>query len=169
MARRLGWRQGGLSLLEVLTASVVLAVGVTGLAALQAGALRDGREALHRTEAIILAADMLDRVRANPAGGYRAALGAGPPAAPPCVARDCGATELATFDLATWKCRLGSWTESPVCAALRSTGALLGLEQPGLPEGDGEVAVDADGRVRVTVAWRVGPGLRREVAVASRI
>ena len=169
---RMGWLrpagQGGLSLLEVLTASLVLAVGVSGLAALEAGALRDGREALQRTEAVVLAADLLDRVRANPAGDYRTAFGEGPPGAA-CIVRDCGPDELAAFDVATWKCRLGTWTAAPTCAALRGAGALLGAEQPGLPEGDGRVAVGADGQVRVTVAWRVGTRLRREVAVASRI
>ena len=170
---RMGWLrpagQRGLSLLEVLTASLVLAVGVSGLAALEAGALRDGREALQRTEAVVLAADMLDRVRANPAGNYRTGFGDGPPAGLACTVRDCGPDELAAFDVATWKCRLGMWTASQTCAALRGSGALLGPEQPGLPEGDGTVLVSADGQLRVTVAWRVGARLRREVAVASRI
>ena len=159
----------GLSLIEVLTASVVLAVGASGLGILQATALRDNRGALQRTEALVLAADMLDRVRANPAGGHRSGFGDGPAAAFACVVRDCRPDELASFDLATWKCRLGAWTEAPACSALRDGGALLTAGRQGLPDGDGEVSIDADGLVRVTVAWQVGPGLRREVAVASRI
>ena len=160
--------QGGLSLMEVLTATVVLAVGASGLGVLQAGALRDSREALQRTEAIVLASDMLERVRANPGGGYAAGIGDGPGAAP-CILRACDPGQLADFDVATWKCRLGAWTEAPQCAALRAAGALLPEGQAGLPEGDGAVAVDADGRVRVTVAWRAGVELRRELVVESRL
>lgn len=160
--------QRGLSLMEVLTATVVLAVGASGLGVLQAGALRDSRDALQRTEAIVLASDMLERVRANPGGGYAAALGDGPGAAP-CILRACDPRQLADFDVATWKCRLGAWTEAPQCAALRAAGALLPEGQAGLPEGDGAIAVDADGRVRVTVAWRVGVELQRELVVASRL
>lgn len=161
--------QGGLSLMEVLTATVVLAVGASGLGVLQAGALRDSREALQRTEAIVLAADMLERVRANPGGGHAAGLGDGPGAAPSCVFVECDPRELARFDVATWKCRLGAWTEASACGALRAGGALLPEGQAGLPEGDGAVLVDADGRVRVTVTWRAGVELRRELVVASRI
>lgn len=161
--------QGGLSLMEVLTATVVLAVGASGLGVLQAGALRDSRDALQRTEAIVLASDMLERVRANPGGGHAAGLGEGPGAAVPCVLRDCDPRQLADFDVATWKCRLGAWTEASACAALRAAGALLPEGQAGLPEGDGAVAVDADGHVRVTVAWRTGEDRRRDLVVASRI
>lgn len=162
-------RHRGLSLIEVLTASVVLAVGASGLGILQATALRDSREALQRTEAVVLAADMLDRIRANPAGSYRSGFGDGPAAAFACVVRDCGPDELASFDLATWKCRLGAWTAAPACGALRDGGALLVAGQQGLPVGDGAVSIDANGQVQVTVAWQVKPGLRREIAVASRV
>lgn len=160
--------QDGLSLMEVLTATVVLAVGASGLGVLQAGALRDSRDALQRTEAIVLASDMLERVRANPAGGHAAGLGDGPGTAVPCILRDCDPVQLAAFDVATWKCRLGAWTQASHCAALRAAGALLPKGQAGLPEGDGAVAVDAEGRVRVTVIWRAGAQLRRELVVASR-
>lgn len=161
--------QSGLSLMEVLTATVVLAVGASGLGVLQAGALRDGREALQRTEAIVLAADMLERVRANPGGGHAAGLGDGPGARRSCIFVECDPRELAEFDVATWKCRLGAWTRAPACDALRAAGALLPEGQAGLPEGDGAVAVEADGRVRVTVTWRAGVEVGRELVVASRI
>ena len=161
--------QGGLSLMEVLTATVVLAVGAAGLGVLQVGALRDSRAALQRTEAIVLASDMLERVRANPGGGHAAGLGDGPPAGLSCVFVECDPKQLAQFDVATWKCRLGAWTQALACDVLRAGGALLPEGQAGLPEGDGAVVVDGDGRVRVTVAWRAGVELRREVVVASRI
>lgn len=57
--------QRGVTLLEVLIAVLVLAVGLLGLAALQARALQENQGAYQRTQASILAYDMLDRMRAN--------------------------------------------------------------------------------------------------------
>lgn len=59
-------RQRGFSLVEVLVAMVVLSVGLLGIAALYVESLRAGKSALTRSEAVILAADMADRIRANP-------------------------------------------------------------------------------------------------------
>jgi type IV pilus assembly protein PilV len=58
----------GSSLVEVLVALVVIAVGMLGVAALYVEGLRSGRTALTRTRAIVLATDMSDRIRANLAG-----------------------------------------------------------------------------------------------------
>ena len=54
--------------MEVLVALVVMAVGMLGIAALYVEGLRSGRTAIYRTSAISLAADMADRIRANPVG-----------------------------------------------------------------------------------------------------
>jgi type IV pilus assembly protein PilV len=59
----------GSSLVEVLVALVVIAVGMLGIAALYVEGLRSGRTALTRTRAVVLATDMSDRIRANRAGG----------------------------------------------------------------------------------------------------
>lgn len=59
----------GSSLVEVLVALVVIAVGMLGIAALYVEGLRSGRTALTRTRAIVIATDMSDRIRANRAGG----------------------------------------------------------------------------------------------------
>ncbi len=58
-------RQLGVSLLEVLIAVLVLAVGVLGAAQLQLAALRYNAGAAHATQASFIAYDMLDRLRAN--------------------------------------------------------------------------------------------------------
>lgn len=60
--------QRGFSLLEVLIALLVLAVGLLGLAALQNMGLRFNHQSYERTQATILIEDMIDRMRANPAG-----------------------------------------------------------------------------------------------------
>ena len=63
--RRGGHRQQGFSLLEVLIALVVLAVGLLGLALLQTMNLRYTKSAEQRTKAINLAGSILDSMRTN--------------------------------------------------------------------------------------------------------
>jgi type IV pilus assembly protein PilV len=65
-------RADGFTLVEVLIALLVLSIGMLGIAALYLESLRASRAALVRTEAVTLAADIADRIRANrnPAGAY---------------------------------------------------------------------------------------------------
>lgn len=58
-------RARGFSLLEVLVALVILSVGLLGLAALQARSLQFNQDAYVRTQATLLAYDIIDRMRAN--------------------------------------------------------------------------------------------------------
>jgi type IV pilus assembly protein PilV len=60
--------QRGFTLLEVLIALLVLSIGLLGLAALQGVGLRSSQEAYLTSQASLLAYDLADRVRANPAG-----------------------------------------------------------------------------------------------------
>lgn len=59
---------GGFTLLEVLIALVVLSIGLLGIAALQGVGLRTSHGAYLTSQASLLAYDMADRIRANPAG-----------------------------------------------------------------------------------------------------
>ena len=67
-------RSRGFSIIEVLIALLVLAIGLLGLAALQAQGLRFNHDAYVRTQATNLAYDIVDRMRANRANvaGYTA-------------------------------------------------------------------------------------------------
>ena len=60
-------RQRGLSLIEVLIAMLILAIGLLGIAAMQAITLRNSQSAFDRTQAVVLSYAMLDRMRANSA------------------------------------------------------------------------------------------------------
>ena len=57
--------QRGATLIEVLVAMVVLAIGLLGLAGLQATSVQSNYSAYYRSQATILAADITDRMRAN--------------------------------------------------------------------------------------------------------
>ncbi len=95
----------GFTLVEVLVALVVMAVGMLGIAGLYVEGLRAGRTAVYRSAAVTLASDMADRIRANPTGGYE---GAGPGDESGCVngAADCSPDELAADDWASWQAEL---------------------------------------------------------------
>lgn len=59
-------KQAGFTLIEVLVTLVILAVGLLGLSAMQLTSLKVNQGAYNRSQASILATDMLDRIRANP-------------------------------------------------------------------------------------------------------
>ena len=59
----------GFTLIEVLIAMLVLAVGLLGLAGLQATSLKNNQSAYNRSQATQLAYDIADRMRSNPSVG----------------------------------------------------------------------------------------------------
>ena len=58
-------KKAGFTLIEVLIAMIILAVGLLGLAGLQATSLRNNQRAYNRSVATQLAYEMADRMRAN--------------------------------------------------------------------------------------------------------
>lgn len=66
--------QRGVSLIEVLVSVLVLAVGLLGIAAMQATALRNSQGAFEQSQAVTLTYSMLDMMRTNAdvatIGGY---------------------------------------------------------------------------------------------------
>jgi type IV pilus assembly protein PilV len=58
-------RSLGFTLIEVLISMILLAIGLLGLASLQAMALRDNQDAYYYQQATLLAYEMQDRIRAN--------------------------------------------------------------------------------------------------------
>ena len=147
----------GFSMIELLVAVLVMGIGVLGITGLQMVSLQNNRGALVRAEAVQLAYDMLDRVRANPGSNYGGlALAAPPTAATNCHANACTAAEMVTFDQTVWKCSLGNWNSDATCVAFRD-GIILppADNQPGLPSGDGQIAFNAGtGIVTITVQWQ---------------
>ena len=160
---------------EMLVAVLVMGIGVLGVSALQMVSLQNNRSALVRGEAVQLAYDLMDRIRANPLDGAPGVAYAGlsfgdpPPAAPDCVARECSQREMVRFDQALWKCSLGGFEHDATCIAFRDSGVLPRFaDQPGLPAGDGSVSVDAAGIVSITVRWLEPSDQWRSISVQSR-
>ncbi len=121
---------GGFSLLEVLISLIILSIGLLGLAALQATSLKANHGAYQRSQAIFLAYDMMDRMRANRtaalAGSYNRAMGDAAPTP----------GDLATRDVNDW---------------------LTVFVNVLLPAGDGSIACsNATNVCTVVVAWDEG-------------
>ena len=110
-------RAAGFSLIEVLVAMFVVAMGILALAGLLQSSTRYSKMSELRSTATLLANDVADRIRANPVGGE---LGAGgydltdkafpsPVAAAhaPCTSdAPCGPADLAAVDKAEWTARV---------------------------------------------------------------
>jgi len=97
----------GFTLVEVLIALVVLAIGMLGIAGLLLNGLQSSRIALLRTQAVMLASDIGDRIRANRTGGASYALASGTTLSTPTkmctTAGQCNTSEVAAVDLYAWQ------------------------------------------------------------------
>ncbi len=148
MTRR---KADGFTLIEVLVATVIMAVGILGVAGLQVVSLQQNRSSLLRSEALQIANDILDRMRANPDQTYAPVnyTDAPPASAKNCVQNTCTPAEMALYDIAQWKCLINSVDSSgspyAICVTLGSTGVTL-------PGGEGEIT-EAGGVQTVNVRW----------------
>lgn len=108
--------QQGASLIEVLIALLIFTVGLLGLAALQLNSLQSTADSSQRSQSTWLMQDLVERMRANPAGTaaqYSVAPACNALPARMCAdyynpdtqakvaASDCSSAQMATFD--TWE------------------------------------------------------------------
>ncbi|HSG57901.1 MAG TPA: type IV pilus modification protein PilV [Woeseiaceae bacterium] len=99
--RTTGTRQRGFSLVEVLIALIIMSVGMLGIAGLYVQSMQAGRTSMFRHQAVTLAGDVADRIRANPRAGIAYA---GQGANNNCVAAgiDCNEAQMAANDISIW-------------------------------------------------------------------
>lgn len=98
-------KQSGFSMLEVLITILVLSFGLLGMAALVTTGMRGNNTAYYRSIATQQTLDIADRMRANLAGvraGKYNALSAVIPASNDCLAANCTAVQMSTYDQAQW-------------------------------------------------------------------
>ena len=121
--------QSGFTLIETLVAAFILAVGIMGIVSLLSLSKVSQHESIQRTRAVVLAEDILERIRRNPAAmsvydmGLSAPLGGasiGAEPVPNCYSTTCTPTELATHDLWAWE-RLLDGTSAIVTDSSAST------------------------------------------------
>lgn len=126
----------GFSLIEVLVAMVILAIGLLGLASMQTVSMRNIHSAYMRSQASVLAYDMLDRIRANAnqavtTTSYLINFGIVAPSSSDCTSSACTPSQMAAYDLSRWK------------TALANT----------LPSGDGRIVAGTGNGFVITVQW----------------
>ncbi len=158
-------RSGGATLIEVLIAVLVLAVGILGLMGLQINGKRTNYEALQRSAAVSLAQDMMNRIRANPsvatggavlnnnydtgdstlhsftAGGVGGGQITTAPTNCATTTATCSSADLAAYDLWAWEKKLDD--------AVTSNGL---INPTGCIDVDNTTATDGS-MVTVMVAW----------------
>lgn len=89
-------KQAGASLIEVMVAFLILSIGLLGLAMLQGKSLRMNTDAYLRSQATLIAAELMESMRANPNGNY------GPVAAKPLPCGCTGIARATNDDLIRW-------------------------------------------------------------------
>ncbi len=95
-------RQAGFSLIEVLIALVIMSVGMLGIAGLYVESMQAGRTSILRHNAVTIASDVADRIRANPTAGVAYE---GPGGDNFCVlgTDECNPLQMAANDIDLWK------------------------------------------------------------------
>lgn len=132
-------RQAGYTLLEILIAVVVLAIGLLGVAGLQTTSLQNNQSAGQVSQATFLAMDIFERMRANAEearnGNYDLDFGGS--------SDDDQGGSLASTDQR-------QWLEQVEAAIPGTQGSSCGT---GNSECGASITVDDDGRARVIIRW----------------
>ena len=95
-------KHNGFTLIEVLIAMLVLAIGLLGLAGLQVRSLNNTQSAYYRSLATELAYDLADRMRANNLGLSTYTTGSPAPIASCKNLNGCNSAQMAQNDLYEW-------------------------------------------------------------------
>jgi len=134
----------GFTLIEILVTMFILAIGLLGLAGLTTEGMKNNQGAYLRTQASILAYDMVDRIRANKdqAAGYQgfSTVGAATKL-PSCVSSTsgCTAADRVTADLVEWT------------RQIQGVGSGVAM----LPGGQGRIMFDGTGLIyTITIQWQ---------------
>lgn len=145
--------QSGFSLIEVMIASLVVSIGMLGIAGLQLVGMKGSHQSYMRHQATFMVNDLVERMRANP-DGVKAAIpayvfdtadtgGSAPncllPPAKNCGINgaDCDSAELAAYDKHNLACKMGdSLINGRMRVACQAAGGGC-----------------ANGRVTVEVSW----------------
>ena len=100
-------RQAGITLLESLVATAILAVAVFGMLGVQLRTLADTQASVRRSQAVRLIEDFAERIKTHPDGFQRLAAHVSDwdpmPSPPDCQSAACDPATLVQWDVATWK------------------------------------------------------------------
>lgn len=116
-------RVSGFTLIEVLIALIIMSVGMLGIAGLYVHSLQAGSTSLFRHNAVTLAGDIADRIRANPRAGPAYALAGGNNN---CVngGVNCTRGEMAAHDIFLWDQQAAATLPNGVVAIVFNNGVV---------------------------------------------
>lgn len=162
----------GMTLIELLFAVLIMAIGILGVAALQVVSMQQNRSALFRAEAVQLANDLLDRIRVNTNVNYTAAIDAEPNTTTDCEDNPCSRTDMAAYDISQWKCSINMYdADGAVYSACGAFGYGTGANEQtsALPLGRGAVQLSS-GVYVITVDWvDDADGNRASIALRAQV
>jgi type IV pilus assembly protein PilV len=123
-------RQRGLTMIEAMTALLVISIGLLGIATLQLTAMQQNSSALHQSKAVWAGYTMADRIRANSIrfANY-SGIDTSSSYSQDCMSSSCNSDQLVIADAAEWAVTVSD-----------------------LPNGRGQVTSNADQLV-VKVMW----------------
>lgn len=106
-SRLLNNKQQGLGMIEAMITLLVTSIGLLGIAALQATALRANNSAYWNSQAVFMAIDMADRIRANPTqfANYTG-VDTSKSYDQECIENKCTPQQLISADASEWKAAL---------------------------------------------------------------
>lgn len=140
----------GFTLIEILVSTIILAIGLLGVASMQTLALKDNQDAFFSTQAASLAYEMSDRIAANAAEWQKPTI---PTPLASCNSTDtvvvkcttiagCTPTEMAAYDYCIWKKNVISRIGPTATAYVNIS-----------PSGTGVCAMGNAQRRCVTITW----------------
>ncbi|MSQ68554.1 MAG: type IV pilus modification protein PilV [Gammaproteobacteria bacterium] len=135
----------GFTLIEVLIAVVVFAIGLLGIAGLQVAGMRFSHGSQLRSVATMQAENMADHLRANRAGvlagAYNQTSNMPTSYSKDCDTSSCTSSELATFHLVAWNSHVANGKPKESNADM-------------LPSGTGTVCIDSTPNDGSATNWR---------------
>lgn len=136
-------KNGGFTLLEALLGFLILAIGMLGIASLQAISLKAGKTSIYNSVAMMKVDELFESMRANSSAAALAAYAtasAGAGTDNSCTGtKDCTGTQLAQEDVFWWKKNLKAGLPDAATATVAVTA----------PAGASKMAV-----ATITVAWK---------------
>jgi type IV pilus assembly protein PilV len=137
----------GATLLEVLVAMLVMSIGLLGMAALQVAGTRANVSAWRHSQAVWLAYDMADRMRANQEGVANDRYGATGSTVSTASATNCS-TGSCDCDTSTANCNDSNMADFDLYEWGQQIKPAMGF-----PNGVGTITGLGDGRYRIRVMW----------------